>query len=326
MIRVLGALAVAAAKTALARLRGGRLRPTWSFELEVVVRFMRADFRRLDAVSPSVMRAELDGRRYPLGRALRAQVSVTEAVGCPVPGWWLVPTGAERARGVLLYFHGGAFLFGSTRTTHYELLHRLAIASGRVVLGIDYRLAPEHVYPAALDDAAAALAWLSSTVPLERVVLGGDSAGGNLSVALLQRLGEAGAAMPAGAVLISPWVDMLCETRSATENEPFDVGTAERLRAWARLGAGGLGLADPRLSVGRGPLAGLPPLLVQWGEAEVLADDCTGFADRAAAAGLEVKRDVLRDLPHDGTMFALVSDEAARGVATIGDWVQGRLP
>ena len=223
---------------------------------------------------------------------------------------------------VLLYLHGGSYLFGSVRDTHADLMARLALATGLPTLGLDYRLAPEHPYPAARQDALAGYEWLMARgVAAERIVLAGDSAGGNLALALLLELRARKRPLPRAALLMSPWVDLACRRPSMTRNADYDFGTQAMLLAQARLFAGSLTLEDPRISVIDAELDSLPPLLIQVGGAELLEDECRELCDRARAAGVSATLDVLRDMPHAGQLFAAYAPEGARAIARASEFV-----
>lgn len=214
------------------------------------------------------------------------------------------------AAGTLLWFHGGAYCLGSART-HAGLVGALARRAGLAAVLPEYRLAPEHRFPAAIDDAEAAWRALLAEVAAERVVLGGDSAGGGLVFALLHRLAATGAPMPAAAVAFSPWVDM-------TLSGPSLVALARRdaylpARRLAEIRDQYLGTADPRdpaASPWLGRFRGAPPVLIQAGAAEILVDDARRMAGRLRADGVAVTLDVVRGAPHVFQAFAGVLPEA----------------
>jgi acetyl esterase/lipase len=304
--------AVSLFMTIVRRVRHGPARPSWTLQFECIVSLLRRDWETTRRWSFQRLRADLDRRPYPLG-FVRQVVRVPETIG-GVPGEWFVPKDAgDRA---LLFLHGGSYIVGSTRT-HADLIARLAIATRVRAFAPNYRLAPEHPYPAALDDALAVLDGMSKTIPLERIVVIGDSSGGNL--ALVLQLARRDRALPqaAAVALISPWLDLSASRPSCCANDSVDYGSREMLLGHAQAFAAGVALDDPRVSPIGAPLAGLAPLFVQVGDAERLRDEGLELVDRARAAGVHVTLDVLRDMPHNGPILAAYHPEAARAVDRI---------
>ncbi|WP_437734179.1 alpha/beta hydrolase [Sorangium sp. So ce1335] len=321
MLRLMGIFSRALAETAVERARRGPARPSWSFGFEWVVRALRRDFvDMLDWPYPRV-RADLDARFTPQ-KAVRRVKRTSDTLG-GVPAVWFEPPGAM-ARGVVLYLHGGSYLFGSTRT-HADVMARLALASGARVVGIDYRLGPEHRYPAQLEDALAAFDALVARghAPGE-IALAGDSAGGNLALVAQLALRDRGEQARCAA-LISPWLDLTSSSASTRANEPTDYGTTEGLLRQARDFAGAIPLDDPRLSPLHARLDGLGPLFIQVGDAERLHDEGVELARRAREAGVDATLDVLRDMPHNGPVLAEYHPEAARGADTLGSFLRASL-
>jgi len=226
-------------------------------------------------------------------------VSVAGVDAGGIPAHWLTAPGT-RPDWVLLYLHGGGYSLGSVRS-HGPLAAALGRATARHVLFPEYRLAPEHRFPAAVDDVLGAWRWLRTVHGTDpaRVVVAGDSAGGGLALTLLQTLRDSGEALPAGAVLISPLLDLTASGASMRERADQDpVFTPERIRG---LGAVYLGDADPTTPAASplfGSQAGLPPLLVQVGSAELLLSDSERLASAAAEAGVDVTLNVADGLPH----------------------------
>jgi epsilon-lactone hydrolase len=227
----------------------------------------------------------------------------------------------------LLYLHGGAYVAGSL-LTHRSHAARLSAAIGCTVLNVDYRLAPEHPYPAAVDDAVAAYRWLlgpGGAAP-ERVAIAGDSAGGGLSAALLVALRDAGDPLPACAALISPWTDLTMTAATYETRADADPMIArDRLAVDA---ASYLAGADPRTPLAsplHADLRDLPPVLVHVGDAECLLDDSVVFAERAAAAGVDCTLEVTPEAIHVWHVFAGFAPEADAAVARLASWVRDRL-
>jgi epsilon-lactone hydrolase len=238
---------------------------------------------------------------------------------------WIVPPGAAAER-VLLYLHGGGYVLCSV-STHRDLISRMARAAGMRALGLDYRLAPEHPFPAAVEDAATAYRWLVShgTAP-EHIAIAGDSAGGGLTLATLVALRDAGDPLPAAAVCLSPWVDLegtgpAFAAKAAVD--PFvNKGMTEFLAQQYLAGR------DPRTPLAAplyADLHGLPPLLIQVGTAEILLDDATRIADRAKAAGVDASLEVWDDMIHVWQLFAPLLPEGQQAIERIGAFIREHL-
>jgi acetyl esterase/lipase len=193
----------------------------------------------------------------------------------------------------ILYFHGGGYVLGSL-DTHHELMGRLSRACKAPVLGLDYRLAPESPYPAAVEDATAAyLALNERGISPGRIVLGGDSAGGGLVLACLLALKERGVAMPAGAILLSPWTDLSGSGDSVRTRADVDpMITPTLLEPMAAVYRGNMAATDPGVSPLFGDLRDLPPLLIQVGDHEILLDDATRLKAAAQKAGVTTELEV----------------------------------
>lgn len=203
-----------------------------------------------------------------------------------VAGEWVESERSTVGGLTLLYLHGGGFVGGSPRT-HRPITAALALAGARVFVP-DYRLAPEHPFPAAPDDARAAWQALCDSPPDAPLAVAGDSAGGNLALGLMLRLRDEGARMPLAAVLFSPATDLTASSPSVRDNARRDAVLQGDVRALVGAYRGAADPADPRLSPLLGDLGGLPPLLVHVGADEVLRDDALRLADKARASGVQV--------------------------------------
>jgi epsilon-lactone hydrolase len=261
------------------------------------------------------------GRLHPVPD----DVLVTEVNAGVVPAHWLTAPGADADR-VLLFLHGGGFEFGSLRSDG-ELAARLGRASGMRVLFPEYRLAPEHPFPAAIDDVLAAWHWLRTDQDLSArsIAVAGDSAGGGLAVALLVATRDTGEALPAAAVLMSPTVDLTSSGASMTERvdqDPFS--TPAMLRQFA---ADYLAGADPKTPLASplfASLAGLPPLLIQVGTADLLLSDSERLAAAAAESGVDVILEIGEGLPHVYPIM-LGTPEAAEATEQVGKFLRARV-
>jgi monoterpene epsilon-lactone hydrolase len=261
------------------------------------------------------------GRLHPVPD----DVLVREVTAGGVPAHWLAAPGTGTGR-VLLFLHGGGYELGSVRSDG-ELAARLGRASGMRVLFPEYRLAPEHPFPAAIDDVLAAWRWLRTGQDLNAssLAVAGDSAGGGLAVALLVALRDAGEALPAAAVLMSPTGDLTSSGASMSERADQDpVSTPAMLRQFASDYLAG---ADPRTPLASplfASLAGLPPLLVQVGTADLLLSDSERLATAAAEAGVDVILEVGEGLPHV-YQLQLGTPEAAEATGQIGEFLRARV-
>lgn len=241
-----------------------------------------------------------------------------------VPSEWVVTPEARDDR-VLIHYHGGAYTMGSL-ATHRGLAVNLSRATRSRVLLVDYRLAPEHPHPAAVEDAVAAYRFvLASGIAPERVALSGDSAGGGLAAATLVELGDLGEALPAAGVCISPWLDLTCSGESYVERAEQDVMvTRELLEMSTAAYCKGSDPKAPTASPLFADLSKLPPLLVQVGTAEVLLDDSLSFAAHAEAAGVDVTLEVAEDMVHVWHAFANVAPEGREAIERIAEFLEPR--
>ncbi len=271
--------------------------------------------------------ATLDERRatFTPGDGLHPvpdDVLVTDVTAGGVPAHWLTAPGADPGR-VLLFLHGGGYELGSLRSDG-ELAARLGRAAGMRVLFPEYRLAPEHPFPAAIDDVLAAWRWLRTGQDLSApsLAVAGDSAGGGLAVALLVATRDAGQTLPAAAVLMSPTVDLTSSGASMTERAGQDpISTPAMLRQFA---ADYLAGADPKTPLASplfAALAGLPPLLIQVGTADLLLSDSERLAAAADQAGVDVTLQIGDGLPHVYQLL-LGTPEAAQATEQIGKFLR----
>lgn len=262
------------------------------------------------------------GQRHPMP----GDIAVEQADAGGVPAYWLAAPGTDPAR-VLLYLHGGGYSAGSF-ASHAPLAAHLGRATGRRVLFPEYRLAPEHRFPAAADDSLAVWHWLVTGGGADpaSVVVAGDSAGGGLALGLLHRLRDDGEDLPAGAVLISPFLDCTASGASLQDKAGQDpIFTPDLIRG---MGPVYLGDADPR-DPAASPLfashAGLPPLLIQVGGAEVLLSDSERLARAATDAGVNVTLNVADGLPHV-YHNALDTPEATTAIARLAEFTRAVSP
>ena len=250
---------------------------------------------------------------------LPADISCQPISAAGVAAEWI--EAPEAGTGVILYLHGGAYALGAT-SAHRQLAAQLAQTAKVRVLLLHYRLAPEHPFPAALDDVLSVYRWLlNQGIAAEQVVVAGDSAGGGLTIASLIALREAAASLPAGAICLSPWVDLALSGSTIHSKAKADVILdGDSLNKYAAYYAGNHKLTDPLLSPLYADLTDLPPLLIQVGTEEILLDDATLLAERAQAAGVAVTLKIWDEMVHVFQLFSFLP-ETKQAVAQIATFV-----
>ena len=293
---------------------------------------LKEQFRALrDAIDPSGPQPTLEEMRAsmePFGEIAPVPEGVTwepvDAGG--VPAIWAIPANGAADR-VLLYVHGGGYVIGSAKI-YERFTGHLANAVGCRVLNVDYRLAPEHPHPAAVDDAVAAYRWLlDQGIAPEHIAISGDSAGGGLTVAALLRIRDDGLPRPAAGVPMSPWIDLEGTGASMTGKADVDLLVGlEGLLGMAAMFLGEQGDAkDPYAAPLHAELHDLPPLLIQVGEDETLLDDSSRLAERAEFAGVEVTLEIFPEMQHVFQVCCGAMPESTEAVAKIGEWLRPKL-
>lgn len=269
---------------------------------------------------PAADLAEQRARMEQMAAPAPDDVMITPADANGVPGEWVSAPNA--GTGVMLYLHGGGYVIGSPRT-HRELAARISRASGARLLVIDYRLAPEHPFPAAVDDAVTAYRWLlAQGLDPANIAIAGDSAGGGLTLATLVRLRDEGERLPACGVTLSAWTDLEGTGESMTTRADADpmVGKAGLGQMGAHYAA--RNLRHPHAAPLYAELHGLPPLLMQVGDAEVLLDDTTRVVERIRIAGGQVEIEIYPEMIHVFQVFAHFLPEGQEAIEKIGAFVK----
>lgn len=271
---------------------------------------MRGRFERLGRVSREKMQ-----RKFPkvvFGDHAAGKVAIESVCALPSP-----------VR-VILYLHGGAFFMGSPASFRNRAM-RLSYRCDAEVFVPDYRLAPEHPYPAALDDALAAWEFVKRFRPNAPIFVAGDSAGGGLSLSLLLRLRDLGMAMPAGALLLSPWTDLTVSGASVDGNRTKDLWfTRRHLETWAGYYAAGADRRTPYISPVFAELSGLPRLLLFVGQDELLFDDALRVRDAATLAGTDARVHVGKGMQHDWPLTLPWLDESRLAWSAMRSFVEER--
>jgi acetyl esterase/lipase len=289
-----------------------------SDELEIVKELLRG----FDMASSSLeeRRAIMESTAGSVAEG--TAVEAVDAGGVPAE-WVIAPDVDDR---VILYLHGGAYHLGSLATSRRGT-SLLSAAARAKVLNVGYRLAPEHPFPAAVVDAVSAYRWLCSSTAPARVAVAGDSSGGGLALATLVALRDAGDPLPAAGVAISPVTDLGATGESMSARADVDLLIRPAgVKEAADMYLAGQDPRHPHASPLYADLAGLPPLLIQVGDAEVLLDDSTRFAARTEGAGVDVTLEVWPEMPHVWHSFAGVLPEADAANARIGEWLRAHIP
>ena len=269
------------------------------------------------------LRALYDGMGSQFPTADDVTLEPVSANGVPAE-WSRTPGAATDA--ALLYLHGGGYVIGSI-ASHRHLASELGRAAGIPSLAIDYRMAPENPFPAAVDDAVAAYRWLlDQGIPATRIAVAGDSAGGGLTVALLLAIKAAHLPQPACAVPISPWVDMAMtggtmDTKAASD----PMVQRQALLDWAGLYLGTTATSHPLASPIHGDLSGIAPLLIQVGSEETLLDDAITLAARAGHAQVPVTLEIAPEMIHVWHFFHPMLGEARAAIASAGRFITAHL-
>jgi len=251
------------------------------------------------------------------------QTTALSAGGVPAV---LVATRVSRRDRHILYLHGGGFVTGSS-SLYRHLTWRLAAAGRARLLSVDYRLAPEHPFPAALEDAVAAYRWLlADGADSRRIAVMGDSAGGNLAFAMLLKARDEGLPLPAAAVGLSPWLDLALTSPSLKLNAEADpMLNADEAPKFVEYYLAGTDPRMPYASPLYGDPAALPPTLLQAGSDEILRDDSVRMAEKLYAAGCHVELEIWPRMPHVWHLFAPVMPEARQAIEHIGTFLHARL-
>ncbi len=286
-------------------------------QLQMAIDAMKGLASKVGASVPQ-MRAAMEEMAAPVQPDVKCERLSANGVDAE----WISAPGAAADRAVL-YLHGGGDVMGSINT-HRDMIGRLSRAAQARVLGLNYRLAPEHPFPAAVEDALAGYRYLlSSGLNPARLAIAGDSAGGGLTLATLVAARDAGIQLPAAAVCLSPWVDFegLGESmKTRAQVDPVASAEGTRLSAQAYLAG-----KDPRTPLAAplyADLKGLPPLLIQVGDHETLLDDSNRVGARARAAGVKVTLEVWPEMIHVWQLFASFLPEAREAIDVIGKFIR----
>jgi monoterpene epsilon-lactone hydrolase len=296
-----------------------------SEQAEAVKDVLRSFREQVLQGQPTLEEQRAGGEAFGEMTAPPSGVTYTDVDAGGIPAEWVVPEGSADDR-VLMYVHGGGYVICSMRT-HSKMVGHIAKAAGVKALNVDYRLAPEHPHPAAVNDSVAAYEWLlDQGYAPNNIAIAGDSAGGGLTLATLLALRDRGLPLPAAAVPLSPWVDLEATGDSMKTHADRDLLVNEvGLKAMADLFLSGGDAHDPLAAPLHGDMRGLPQLYIQVGDDESLLDDSRRFAAKRKVAGVDVRLDVFPDMQHVFLMGAGNVPEADDAVARIGAYLRERL-
>lgn len=293
-----------------------------SLRAKIVRSITAAYFSRLDVQKINVQ--SLNQRWHKLARLLwtARDVKIERAEVHGLEAEWLLPKGTPEEK-LLLYLHGGAYVMGGC-ATHRQFVSYLARASGVRALLPEYRLAPEHSFPAAVDDAVGLYrALLADGYAAADIVIAGDSAGGGLTMAMLLSLRDAGDPLPAAACLLSPWLDLLGTGETMHTNAHRDPWfKPEDMRFVASYYCEEDELRNPLVSPVYGDMSGLPPICIQVGADEILLSDSTRAAEKIKAGGGEVVMEIWPGMWHVFQMFVCQMPESRAAIAKLGAYIR----
>ena len=240
-----------------------------------------------------------------------------------IPGAIFTPRKNVNTKSIIFYLHGGGYCFGSSLTTHKVGLTKLAKQTGSVCYSVDYRLAPEHQYPAALDDALTAWKHIVSQNPNCNIILAGDSAGGGLSLALMMYLRDNNEQLPDGLVLFSPWTDLTCSGETYETKAKYDpMFTTNMTKDSANIYVPeDVKKTDPYISPLYGDFTNLPRTLVLVGGNEILLDDSRLFAQKAEKSGVDIEIDIWPSMFHDWWLFGSFIPETKQVLDKVANWI-----
>ncbi|HMB07139.1 MAG TPA: alpha/beta hydrolase [Isosphaeraceae bacterium] len=303
------------------RLVRGPLLPGWSWTFEAATHYLKAQCRAaFDMPDIEKGREYLDALVFNSPALARVRI---ESVTAPVRGHWYEPETQEGGR-TLLYLHGGGFAYYAKG--HQNLIALVALTARARTFAPDYRLIPESPFPAQLEDARAAYRWLlDSGIAPGRLVVAGDSAGGNLVLGLAVSLRDSQAPLPSLAICLSPWTDVANSGASMTGNEKYDWVERRMAMKWAQWLCHGADPRSPLISPIRADLGGLSPIYVQAGDAEILYDMIRAFVGRAKEQGVEVTLDVWKHMNHDFQAYGEFMPESKEALERIGQMIDDNI-
>ncbi len=269
-------------------------------------------------------RKDLEGQVFLFKTPRNVEVEPVSIEG--IPAEWLLPKGCHTDR-VIIYLHGGSYHAGSLRT-HRGLAARIGINSSSSVLSLDYRLAPENPFPAAIEDVVSVYRWLLEVKGFnsKKIIISGDSAGGGLTLTSLLKFKEENLSLPAAAICLSPVTDFAVTGESIKTKAKEDIMLSEnKIRQSFEIYAKGQSVKHHLISPLYADLSGLPPLLIQTGTAEIFLDDSTRFAQKAVEQGVTVDLDLWENMFHVFQIFGNLIPESKKALKKIGEFAESHF-
>ncbi|MDA2979228.1 MAG: alpha/beta hydrolase [Actinomycetota bacterium] len=315
-------VSLAIARRIFKRLLLGPTLPLWTWRTDIAVAVARTAIGFAATVPDDPIINQFGLRikaRVPVDLKRSVRVSTTSLGGLEADRY--IRLGATKDAAIILYFHGGGYVFGNPGT-HRQHVARLVHATGTTAIAPRYRLAPKHKYPAALDDAANAYrALIASGISPSEIVVSGDSAGGGLALAMLLRLRDAGEDMPSGAILFSPYADLEHTAYTIEANANTDYLPASELSVPNTTYANPSQLRDPYVSPVYASLTGLPPMLIFAGGAEMILDDSVRLKANAERDGVDMTLSIEPEMMHVWQALVPWEPAAARSLETATEWI-----
>ena len=292
-----------------------------SNELNIVLDMIR---KRTEEIRKTTDDERLSYERVMANLPIDDDITTSRVGANGVPSEWISAPESASER-VILYLHGGGYVIGSVRT-HRALVAHLARAAKSRVLALDYRLAPESLFPSPVEDAVSGYRWLlNQGIAPEKISIAGDSAGGGLVISTLVALKNVGEPLPSAGVCISPWVDMEASGESYSSNAEADPSVSRsRILKMAETYMDGKNPRAPLASPIYADLSGLPPLLIQVGGIEVLLDDSNMLKSAAETANVSVVMEIWDHMPHVWHHYAPILPEAREAIGNIGEFLLNR--
>ncbi|MBN1380924.1 MAG: alpha/beta hydrolase [Deltaproteobacteria bacterium] len=250
--------------------------------------------------------------------------TIESAVADGVPAEWIKLDGAP-ADGAIFYLHGGGYAMGSPRT-HRQTVAYIARACGVSALALNYRLAPEHPFPAAVEDAVAGYRWLlKQGIKPAQIAIAGDSAGGGLTLATLLQLRDSGDPPPACGICLSPWADLTCSSETYISKAETDPMISQDIKPMSSMYLNGQDPKTPLASPVFADLTGLPPILIQVGSEEMLLGDSLALARRAGLCSISMTLEIWKDMIHVWHMFSPILREGRDAIENIGTFYRDHI-